>query len=135
MFGNQINSGVRIIQPNRAWQIPGVTTPQKGTETVKPFVNPDVFNPTQPYGPDGVPQQPLWLPPFTGDPNIEIPNNFPLELPSFPNREEWTKLPTPNEIPDWSKTPIECPHPGGLEVNLPKHFPAKTFPDGVWYLS
>lgn len=99
----------------------------------------EVFQPAYPLGPEGVPgfvTPPKWLPPVTDFPGTEVPFEFPKELPTTPGQKEWGQLPpAPSEIPDWSKAPLELPTPGGPEVYTPKNFPAKTFPDGVWYLS
>lgn len=117
------------------------------TENGRPF-SPDhdgfhsgyqVFQPAYPLGPEGAPgfpTLPKWLPPAVDFPGIEVPYEFPKELPTTPAPKEWSQLPSaPSEIPDWSKAPLELPPPGGPEIQAPKHFPAKTFPDGVWYLS
>lgn len=108
-----------------------------GSEKIQPFTNPDVFRPSYPSNPDGNPEfpldQPKWLPPAVpSGPIIEIPFDFPKELPPF-EQPEWI-TPSPKEIPDWGQMPLELPQPGGPEVNIPKQFPGQTFPDGVWYI-
>jgi len=138
MFNSAINGGFKTFRPSRPSQSPDQNVPGQGQPQIKPFVNPDVFRPSQPLSPDGLPgfpSQPLQLPPFTGDPSVEVPLKFPIELPTLPSPIEWTKFPGPSELPDWSKRPNELPGPTAPEIQTPKQFPAKTYPDGVWFLS
>lgn len=133
-----INQGYTRITPFKPLQTPGITLPGQESDSPKPFLNPDVFQPAYPKNPDGTPEfpleQPKWLPPVPSGPIVEVPNNFPMELPPFEKQPEWVE-PSPQEIPDWGRFPTELPQPSAPEVNIPKHFPAKTNPDGIWYLS
>lgn len=90
----------------------------KHREMPQPFINPDVFRPSLP--------------------SVEVPYEFPIELPTLPGRDDWANLPTPpREIPDWSDSPWQLPQPKEREITLPKDpsFPGKVVPDGVWLLS
>lgn len=123
------------VGQNTGW-IPG--KPVKiSTEKVE-HSQPDVYRPSYPVGPEGAPdfpQQPKWLPPFPSVPIVEVPNQFPMELPPAPNPSEWSGTPSPKEIPDWGKMPQHFPTPAGPEIQMPKHFPPATSPDGMWLLS
>ena len=143
--GTNLNTNFR----NPIWTPPGpsVDSPQKNQP--KPFINPDVFRPQTPdiYRPSNphvpgplphYPDQPQWIPPVPSEPIIEVPNNFPMELP-YPGQNDWANLPpSPIEIPDWGNLPKHFPGPSDPEVNIPNpqpNFPGKTFPDGTWLLS
>lgn len=131
------------------WNIPGTSRANRSepaqaplgspSERSQPFVNPDVFRPAFPTGPDGVPdfpQLPKWIPSPSGGPEIEIPFEFPMEIPERSPSDGFIALPNvPHEIPDWSQSPWRFPQPIGPEIVTPKQFPATVDPNGVWLLS
>lgn len=123
------------------WGYPNLATGGiKTSEKSQPFVNPDVFRPAYPTGPEpspDFPYQPMKLPTTPG-PFVEVPHEFPIELPPFPNADEWKQIPTPQEIPDWAEFPLEFPQPDGMRIELPNKgpdFPHVKLPDGNWVLS
>jgi hypothetical protein len=130
-----LTSTQKGFAPNRK---PSFSAPAGGHRD-QPFVNPDVFRPANPHVPGifpSYPDQPKWITPFPSGPIIEVPNDSPVELPSSPRPDDWVSIPTPDELPDWSKAPAHFPAPGGAEINLPQQFPYKSNPsDGTWLLS
>lgn len=114
----------------------GQAKPSPQSDPFQPFTNPDVYRPQLPTIEPDYPAQPKWLPPVPSGPIVEVPFDFPMELPPQPDVKEWTQLPTPQEIPDWSKAPAHLPAPSGPEINIPKEFDYTTNPqDGTWLLS
>lgn len=96
--------------------------PQIGT-----IVLPHQDSPFQPYQPKEI------FIPRPDKPIVEVPWEFPVEMPDrsklpvelpigIPNQAP-VELPSGPTVPDWSKLPAELPNPNDFPAHFPHHFP------------